>query len=354
MINPKDPELPLLARPAWIEGDEIKILDESKLPQVSFIYVATYEEAAKAIKDMKTRALGQFYVVLESMRLTAIKNKHLDPRELLRELDRARNALGSARPTANLRRVAERVYEYAVRAWKENLDIAKFVDERVELWIRRMKEVALKWAEVATPLIEDGDTILTHCNMSGMMVLLARACKRQGKSVKFIATETRPYLQGARETAWELTNEGFDVTVIPDSAAGYVLWKGMADVVIVGSDRCAMNGDIANKVGTYLIALAAFENNVPFYVAAWPDPQIRTGEEIPIEERSGEEVLCFEGKRIAPEGVRGYYPAFDVVPAKYISGIITHRGVFPPAAVAKTLERSREAKDDDDDFIYLF
>jgi len=354
MINPKDPELPLLARPTWIEGDQIKLLDETKLPHVSFIYLSTYEEAAKAIKEMKTRALGQFYVILESMRLTAIKNRHLDPRELLRELDKARSVLGSARPTANLRRVADKVYEYALRAQRENLDIAKFVDEKVELWIKRMKENMLKWAEVASSLVNDGHTILTHCNMSGMMVLLARACRRQGKSIRFIATETRPYLQGARETAWELTNEGFDVTVIPDSAAGYVLWKGMANVVIVGSDRCAMNGDIANKVGTYLIALAAFENDVPFYVAAWPDPHVKRGEDIPIEERSGEEVLYFEGKRIAPEGVKGYYPAFDVVPAKYISGIITHRGVFPPTAIAKVLEQSKEAKDDDDDFIYLF
>jgi methylthioribose-1-phosphate isomerase len=353
MISPKDPELPLLARPAWIEGDKIKLLDESKLPQVNFIYLFNYEEAAKAIKDMKTRALGQFYVVLESMRLTAIKNRHLDSQELLRELDKARNMLGSARPTANLRRVADKIYEYALRAKEENLDIAKFIDERVELWIKRMKENMLKWAEVATSLIEDGDTILTHCNMSGMMVLLARACKRRGKNIGFIVTETRPYLQGARETAWELSDEGFDVTIIPDSAAGYVLWKGMADIVIVGSDRCAMNGDIANKVGTYLIALAAFENNVPFYVAGWPDPSTKRGEEIPIEERSGEEVLYFEGKRIAPEKAKGYYPAFDVVPAKYISGIITHLGVFPPTAIAKVLERLKEDKNNDD-FVYLF
>jgi S-methyl-5-thioribose-1-phosphate isomerase len=338
MINPKDPELPLLARPAWLEGSRIKVLDESRLPhEVSFIYLSTYEEAAKAIRDMKTRGLGQFYVALEAMRLTAIKNKHLSAQELLYELDRARKALGNARSTANLREIVDEIYVGALKACEENLDIIKFIDEKIELWIRKKKEHMLKWAEVAASLVKDGDTVLTHCNMSGMMVLFARVCKRQGKNVKFIITETRPYLQGARETAWELTEEGFDVTIIPDSAAGYVLWKNMVNIVIVGSDRCAMNGDIANKVGTYLIALAAFENNVPFYVAARPDPNIRRGEEIPIEERDYNEVLWWEGKRIAPEKAKGYYPAFDIVPAKYISGIICHKGIFPPTAMAKIL-----------------
>lgn len=338
-VKLKDPELPLLARPAWIEGSKLEVLDETALPdEIRFIYASDYREAGEIIRQMKTRAFGQVYVVLEAMRLTAIRNRDLAPDELVTLLDKARRVLGKARPTLNLKRVADAVYDWALEAKEKRSNIAEAINKKVEQQIKRIKDHRLKWAKVASSLVGDSDTILTHCNMSGMIVLLGRECRKQGKNVKFIVTETRPYMQGVRETAWELAIEGFDITLIVDSAAGYVIWKGMVDLVIVGADRCAMNGDIANKIGTYQIALAAFENNVPFYVAARPDISIGTGQEIPIEERKDDEMLYWKGRRIAPEGVKGYCPIFDITPAKYISGIIRHTGIFPPRAISKLVK----------------
>jgi methylthioribose-1-phosphate isomerase len=324
-----DPELPLLARPAWIEKNRLKILDETLLPdKIKFIYARNYEEASHAIIHMKTRAMGQFYVVLEVMRLTAFKMRKSTSNEIISALNKARKKLGKARPTANLKKMADTIFKHALWAKGKGLNISEAINEKVEQLLEGIKERRLKWAKVASTLVKDGNTILTHCNMSGMMVLLARQCRSERKEVKFIVTETRPYLQGARESAWELSMEGFDTTIISDNAAGYVIWKGMIDLVIVGADRCAMNGDVANKIGTYLIALAAFENNVPFYVAAHPDPDIKRGKEIPIEERNPEELFYIKNARIAPEGAKGYNPVFDITPAKYITGIIRHSGVF--------------------------
>ena len=176
----------------------------------------------------------------------------------------------------------------------------------------------MRIVKFAANLVNDGDTILTHCNISGILVLIARECRSQGKNIKIIATETRPYLQGARLTAWELHQDGFPVTLITDNAVAYVMWKKMVNLVIVGADRAAMNGDIANKIGTYQIAMAGI------------DPKISTGREIVIEERDPNEVLYFRNRRIAPEGINAYYPAFDVTPAKFISGLITSEGVLSP------------------------
>jgi len=332
--------LPLLARPAWIEDDVVVIVDETRLPdEVAYVRAKDFREAAEAIREMKTRAAGQFLTIIHAMLLTAIQNSNQPPEEQLRILREAADRLGSARPTAPLRRVAERLFEFARQAYRDGRGIAEALEERVSEYLDQVFTRRVRWAKVASTLIEDGYTILTHCNISGGMVLVGRECRREGKEVSFIATETRPYLQGARLTAWELHQDGFPVTLITDNAVGYVLWRGMVDIAIVGSDRCAMNGDIANKIGTYQIALACFEHDVPFYVGAYPDPSIPTGRDIPIEERDPNEVLYFRGVPIAPEGVNAYYPAFDITPAKYIAGIITSEGVFPPTRMREVLAR---------------
>ncbi len=187
-------------------------------------------------------------------------------------------------------------------------------------------------------LIKDGDTILTHCNAGalatggyGTALGIIRAAHEEGKNIHVLVDETRPLLQGARLTAWEMKNEGISAALITDSMAGSFMKRGMVNLVMVGADRIAANGDVANKIGTYSLAVLAKTNRVPFYVAApisTIDCHARTGKEIPIEERKAEEVLEFHGAKIAPEGFNAYNPAFDVTPRRYITAIITEKGII--------------------------
>jgi methylthioribose-1-phosphate isomerase len=193
--------------------------------------------------------------------------------------------------------------------------------------------------------IRDGDTIMTHCNAGalatggyGTATAPILVAKEQGKNIRVIANETRPVLQGARLTAWELMQAGIDVTLVTDNSAGALMRLGEVDLCIVGTDRTALNGDVANKIGTYSLAVLARENGVAFYVAA-PlssiDPETPSGDMIPIEERPPEEVTIIKGQRIAPEGVKVRNMAFDVTPARYITAIITEKGAFRPRDIRK-------------------
>jgi methylthioribose-1-phosphate isomerase len=199
-------------------------------------------------------------------------------------------------------------------------------------------EATTQLSQLGAELIKDSFTILTHCNAGslatagyGTALGVIKAANEQGKRISVIATETRPLLQGARLTAWELKQENIPVTLITDSMAGYFMSQGKINCVIVGADRIAANGDIANKIGTYTLAVLAKENNIPFYVAcptSTIDPSLSSGAEIPIEERSPEEVTHIQGIPIAPEGINAANPAFDITPHKYIAAIITEKGVI--------------------------
>ncbi|MGB9762444.1 MAG: s-methyl-5-thioribose-1-phosphate isomerase [Minisyncoccia bacterium] len=333
-------DLPILAKCAWLEGDEVWIVDETKLPHsLEYVKVKNFEDAAKAIEEMKTRAIGQILTVIFAMLLTSKQNSDKKPEKQLEILEKAAKRLGSARPTMNLRRPAERILGYAKEAYSEGKSISEELENRIYQYLDNLYSQRKKTYEVAANLVKDGYTILTHCNVSGGMVLLGRECIKQGKNIKFIVTETRPYFQGARLTAWELKEDGFPVTLITDNAVGYVTWKKMVNIAFAGADRCAMNGDIANKIGTYQIAIACFENDIPFYVFAYPDPNIPTGKDIPIEERDPKEVLYYKGIPISVEGINAYYPSFDVTPAKYIRGIVTSEGVFSPSQMEEVIKK---------------
>jgi methylthioribose-1-phosphate isomerase len=210
-------------------------------------------------------------------------------------------------------------------------------EEAHSIW-REDKEICRKIGEVGAALLRDGDRVLTHCNAGalatadyGTALAPIYVARDQGKRVAVFADETRPLLQGARLTAWELHRSGIDVTLITDSMAGRVMFEGKIDAVFVGADRIAANGDTANKIGTYSVAVLAHQHNLPFYVCA-PlstfDPKIAHGDQIPIEERSAEEITQGFGLRTAPQGVRTYNPAFDVTPARLITGIVTEVGLI--------------------------
>ncbi|MFH0877344.1 MAG: S-methyl-5-thioribose-1-phosphate isomerase [Candidatus Omnitrophota bacterium] len=318
----------ILFWPVRLKGNTLAILDETRIPKkVSYLKVCDYRGAIRAVVDMKTRAFGQFLTVCYAFMLEVKKAKATDQETLMALMEKIAAAFHVSRPTFPFGEVTAMVLGMAHKVQQSpdfKNDFLRLMDEFLEKGIRVQRyERARKAAE----LLSDGDTVLTHCHVSGEMSLIGEFCKKSGKRVKFIATETRPYFQGSRLTAWELKTSGFDVTLVPDNAVGKVMADGKVDCVIVGSDRSAANGDFANKIGTYQIALLAKYFRIPFYVLAQPSQKLKTGADIPIEIRADEEILTFEGHRLAKKGLAAYYPGFDVVDHRLVTrhiGIHAH------------------------------
>ena len=283
----------------------IYILDETLLPhKLVYIKARNYREACRAIKEMKTRAVGQVLLVMYIF-LQLIRQKKQ------KDLAKAAKAINATRPTLSFKFLTDMVLNWARSSAPLEKCILGFLEG--------LKYSRIRQAEEAAQLIKNGDCILTHCNVSGLMPLIAEICHKQGKKVSFFVTETRPYLQGSRLTAWELQNAGFEVTLLPDGMVAAVMSLGKVNKVIVGADHLTQNGDIANKVGTYAIAVLARHFKLPFYVLCPPASGLRSGKEIKIEIRPDKEMLEYQGLRLAPKGVKGYYPAFDITPNKLIS-----------------------------------
>jgi len=296
--------------PVQLKGKSIYILDETALPNnLIYLKAGNYQEACTAIKDMKTRAVGQVLLVMYTLLLEIRKNKN--KKGVFTALTRAVKAINASRPTLPFKMLTDMVLNWA----RKNEPL----DENILGFLDMLRNKRIQQAEVGSKLIRDKDAILTHCNVSGLMPLIAEFCLKDKKHINFFVTETRPYLQGARLTAWELKRQGFPVTVISDSMVAQVMSEGKIDKVIVGADHLAQNGDIANKIGTYQIALLAKNFNIPLYVLCPPASKVKTGKEIKIEIRPDRELLEFHGLRIAPEGVKGYYPAFDITPNSLIT-----------------------------------
>jgi len=322
----------------WAKG-KVRLLDQTKLPtEEVYIEIDNYEQLACAIEDMQIRGAPAIGVAAAyAVALGADKIEAASTQDFLVQLKVVSDRLAATRPTAvNLFWALERMDMVAgsgkdIESIKADLLIeALRIDADGEKANKRM-------GAYGAELIEDGYTILTHCNAGalategyGTALGVIRAAHGQGKKIQVYADETRPLLQGARLTAWELIKDGIAVTLITDNMAGYFLKGGMINCVIVGADRIAANGDVANKIGTYSVAVLAKENNVPFYVAAptsTVDLSLASGEQIPIEERKPDEVTHIKGVAIAPDGVKVANPAFDVTPHKYVSAIITENGI---------------------------
>ncbi len=328
---------------AW-RGHSVIMIDQRKLPaQEVYVRCRTYIQVAQAIEKMVIRgapAIGvaaAYGLVLGVMTMRAETARSLEA-----DFERVYRRLERTRPTArNLFWALERMraaYEAnrgaGLRAMKRALlEEAKTI-EREDAETNRMIGIH------GRDIIPDRATVLTHCNAGalataayGTALGVVRAALEQGKRVRVVADETRPFLQGARLTVWELRRDGIPVTLITDGMAGWLMHRGDISVVVVGADRIARNGDTANKIGTYSVAVLAMENGVPFYVAApmsTVDAALADGSAIPIEERKPEEVREAGGRLITVPDVEVRNPAFDVTPAKYIAGIITERGLFRP------------------------
>jgi methylthioribose-1-phosphate isomerase len=296
--------------PIQLKDNIIYILDETQLPErIVYIKARNYQQACSAIKQMKTRAVGQVILVLYVFLQVIRQNKA--KKNLLPILEKVAQAINATRPTLSFKTLTEMVLGRARSGAPLEQSINGFLDA--------LKNKRIRQAEEVSKLLNDGETILTHCNVSGLLPLVGEFCQREGKKISFFATETRPYMQGSRLTAWELKRAGLAVTIIADDMVAQVMSEGKIAKVIVGADNLAQNGDIANKIGTFQIAILAKNFNIPFYVLCPPPSSARNGKEIKIEIRPDVELLEFCGKRIAPKGVKGYYPAFDVTPNNLIT-----------------------------------
>jgi methylthioribose-1-phosphate isomerase len=328
----------------WVDG-KVAMIDQTLLPhELVVLQLASYLEVANAIRVMQVRgapAIGVTAALGMALAAQACP-PDADGPELDRRLDEAAAELRTTRPTAvNLFWAIDRMLAVAAQSRRLStaerrqsvIDAAKaMVEEDVKL----NRRLGFNGAD----LVPDGATILTHCNAGalacagyGTALGVVRGAVRQGKYIRVVADETRPRLQGARLTCWELQQDGIPVTLIPDNAAGSLMRRNRIDLVVVGADRIAANGDVANKIGTYSVAVLAKEHGIPFYVAApisTIDLSLATGDAIPIEERDPSEVTMIGTERIAPEGVRALNYAFDITPAEYVSAIITERSVAWP------------------------
>lgn len=327
----------------WTEGG-VAMLDQRKLPAEETYYCCRdYREVAEAIRSMIIRGAPAIGVAAAMGIALGVRHAAAGSGERLREqFDRICETMASTRPTArNLFWAVERMRAVFDREFRRGPDAvrAALIAEALAMQ-REDVEANRAMGRFGQELIPAKARILTHCNAGalatagyGTALGVIRAAVEAGKQIEVFAGETRPFLQGARLTAWELHRDGIPVTVITDAMAGHFLRRGTIDCVIVGADRIAANGDVANKIGTYSVAVLAKENGVPFYVAAplsTLDLSLADGNLIPIEERDAGEVCRVCGVRTVPEGVQARNPAFDVTPYRYVGAIITERGIARP------------------------
>jgi len=345
----------------WVEGGVVRLVDQTRLPrELVFEDCTTYQQIAAAIRPLKVRgapALGCAGAF--GMALCAYHSEAQTADELLEELAEARRLLAATRPTAvNLFWALDRMSALAeakARAGDVQAMKAALVAEANAI-AQDDYNRCLAIGEHGAALIPDGANVLTHCNAGalatagyGTALGVMRSAHRQGKGIHVWVDETRPLLQGDRLTAWELVREEIPATLICDNVAGSLMARGKVDCAIVGADRIAANGDVANKIGTYSVAALCKLHGIPFYVAAplsTVDFSLKSGAKIPIEERAPEEVTHLGMQTetpVAPEGIKAYNPAFDVTPAEYVTAIITESGVARPP-YQESLVALRDAK----------
>lgn len=339
----------------WVDG-KVRMLDQSVLPrEVKYVDCTNYLTVAEGIKKLWIRGAPAIGIAAAmGIALGAQDIRAKDFAGFMKGLETVFDTLLATRPTAvNIQWAVERIRNLLEEKKNEPVDRlrALLVEEGIKV-LHEDIEINRAIGRWGAQFIKDGDTIITHCNAGslatggyGTATGPIRVAVEQGKRIQVYADETRPVLQGCRLTAWELMQDNIPVTLITDNTAGAILRKGEINLAIVGTDRTVANGDVANKIGTYSLAVLCKENNVPFYVAA-PlssiDFSIPSGEHIPIEERGSEEVTHIFGCHIAPEGVKVRNIAFDVTPARYVTGIITEKGVFRPGDLHRLNEKGAD------------
>ncbi len=324
----------------WTDSG-VRFIDQTKLPiEETYVTCKTYEQVADAIRNMVVRGAPAIGVAAAMGIALGVQNSKAESvGELKREFDQICDVIGKTRPTGvnlfwAIRRMRDKVESLRVRPLPQIKQA--LIEEAQRMHAEDIAANQAMGRHGATLMPASGG-VLTHCNAGalatcgyGTALGVIRAAVEQGKKIHVYADETRPFLQGSRLTAWELMKDGIPTTVISDNMAGAMMKQGKIGAIVVGADRIAANGDVANKIGTYTLAVLAKEHGIPFYVAApfsTIDLEMPHGNQIPIEQRNPKEVTHMAGKAIAPEGVQVENPAFDVTPAKYVSAIVTERGI---------------------------
>jgi methylthioribose-1-phosphate isomerase len=341
-------DLKTLRTVEWTRGG-VRLVDQRQLPdRLAFVLCRDHRQVAQAIRDMTVRGAPAIGVTAAmGLALAAKRSKHRQGKALLVDVEKAAVTIRATRPTArNLFWAVERMLRKAREAADERRDISEILVAEAQLMADEDVEANRKMGAFGAELIDDGDTILTHCNTGTMATVsygtalgVVRSAIAQGKRVKLIATETRPRQQGARITVYEALSDKIPTTLIVDSAVGITMSKGMVNKVIVGADRIT-KAAVTNKVGTFMIALAAKHHGIPFYVAAPTTTFDLTGEpaHISIEERDPREVTEIGGRRITPKGARVFNPAFDSTPLGLVTAVVTEKGLFSREQIQNMVE----------------
>ena len=342
MIKRADYDLAFLLKyenVAWYENGKVRILDRRVYPmETRFVTCERHEEVAQAIADMVTQSYGPYTAAAMGMVLAAYESRDMSSDSRMEYLKKAAYTLSHARPTtaAKMERIVNGALELAAKTdGKDLVDVLfdyafKKIDDTYKSYIQVGKYLA--------ELIPAGGTVMTQCYADTVIGTTLRALRESGKEAKFICPETRPYFQGSRLTASVICDMGFDVTVISDNMPGYVLKEKNVDLFTSAADVITVDGHVVNKVGTFQIALAANYWGIPYFVTGNPDPAHKDISKIKIEQRNNMEVMCALDKKVTMEGVKGFYPAFDITPPHLCSGVVTDKGVMPSFCLNKYFE----------------
>lgn len=326
---------------AWYENGCVKILDRRIYPMdVKYVECYRYEDVAQAITDMVTQSAGPYTAAAMGMALAAYEAKDMNEKEIKNFMKKAAYTLSHARPTtaAKMMEITDKSYEIVENCLKEGIiglelveKLRKYAFDRIDNNYRKYESVGKNLAS----LIPDNGIILTQCFGETIIGTLFNELKKTNKNVKVYCAETRPYFQGARLTASVIYDMGFDVTVISDNMIGYTMRNKGINVFTSAADVITMNGCVINKVGTFQMALMANYFGIPYYVTGSPDKNHPDTSSVKIEERDGESVLKYLNIKIVKEGVKGYYPAFDITPSNLVTGIVTSKGIYKPEELYK-------------------
>lgn len=318
---------------AWYDKGKVKILDRRIYPaEVSFVTCTHYGEVAKAITDMVTQSAGPYLAAGMGMALAAYEARSMAEREMAAYMEQASHTIANARPTTAIRMRA--ITEKCVKVAEEAAKAGKPADEAV--FLHTLEEINRKYlritktAEYLTGMFPQKGTVLTQCFGESIVGLMLRESRRRNQDLKVICAETRPYFQGARLTATVALEQGFDVTVLTDNMPAAAMEKGMIDVFTSAADAISCDGYVVNKVGTFQLAILCKYFGIPYYTTGAPDLGHAQIEHVQIEMRDPQNVLEAMGVRTAKEGVKGWYPAFDITPPHLISGIVTDKGIYTP------------------------
>ncbi|HEY5544380.1 MAG TPA: hypothetical protein VIM04_14130 [Candidatus Binatia bacterium] len=340
-------QTPLFEPVLW-EGAGFKILDEIQIPEkIEYLEISEVGHALEAVREMKTRAFGQVLTFLYSGALLAQNHRNTDAAELRQHLAEMTEQYCIARPTFDFRGLGSFFDEW-LDASAPGRDPRESIANSARKLAKRIVCGRITRAKLAASILPNPARVMTHCNVSGELVAVAQYCKEADKEFSVVATETRPYLQGARLTAWELAQAGVSVSLIPDCAIAQVMEQGAVNSVIVGTDRSAQNGDIINKVGTYPLALMAKQYGIPFYALVQDPRSLVIGDDVSIEERPAAELLIFQGQLLVESTIHEpsvRYPAFDITPAALITHLIGLDAVHTPETFRRKYQKHLSEKD---------